>query len=237
MITGASRRIGAGIARHLHQKNIDVVVHYRHSKAAAESLVKSLNLSRPASALAVHGNLLDKASYDDLIAHSLALNGVLDILINNASMFYPTPVTAFNEDDWDALIGTNLKAPLFLSRNAAPHLEQQRGCIINITDIHGLKPLAGHPLYSMAKAGLIMLTQSLARELAPAVRINAISPGAILWPETMKAEVQADILARIPLKRQGEPGDIAKAAYFLIAEADYITGQILSVDGGRSLYS
>ena len=235
MITGAARRIGAVIARHLHAKQFNVVIHYNRSAQEANSLAEELNLVRPGSSCTVQADLMAASSYDWVIDKALELTGSLDVLVNNASVFYPTRLPQIKEPTWNEIIGTNLKAPLFLARRAAPHLEQTRGCIINITDIHGSRPLLDHSMYSVAKSGLNMLTRSLARELAPNVRVNAVSPGAILWPAEMDDETRDSILSVIPLRRPGDPVDIASAVYFLIADADYVTGQVLPVDGGRSL--
>ena len=235
MITGAARRIGAVIARHLHAKQFNVVIHYNRSAQEANSLAEELNLVRPDSSCTVQADLMAASSYDWVIDKALELTGSLDVLVNNASVFYPTRLPQIKEPTWNEIIGTNLKAPLFLARRAAPYLEQTRGCIINITDIHGSRPLLDHSMYSVAKSGLNMLTRSLARELAPNVRVNAVSPGAILWPAEMDDETRDSILSVIPLRRPGDPVDIASAVYFLIADADYVTGQVLPVDGGRSL--
>ena len=235
LITGAARRIGAAIARHLHAKQFNVVIHYNRSASEANSLADELNQIRPNSACTVQADLMAASSYDWVIEKALELTGSLDALVNNASVFYPTLLPQIKEPTWNEIIGTNLKAPLFLARRAAPHLEQTRGCIINITDIHGSRPLLQHSMYSVAKSGLNMLTRSLARELAPNVRVNAVSPGAIIWPADMDDETRDSILSVIPLQRPGDPADIARAVYFLITEADYITGQVLPVDGGRSL--
>ncbi len=253
LITGAAQRIGAAAARYLHSKQFNVVVHYNRSALEANRLVDELNHIRADSSCTVQADLLAASSYDssrlilvqaDLLAASsydwvidaaLELSGSLDALVNNASMFYPTLLPQIKEPTWDEIIGTNLKAPLFLARHAAVHLEKTQGCIINITDIHGSRPLPQYSMYSVAKSGLIMLTRSLAQELAPNVRVNAVSPGAILWPDGMGEEAKDSILSAIPLQRRGLPVDVARAVHFLIAEADYITGQVLAVDGGRSL--
>lgn len=235
LITGAARRIGAAIARHLHEKDFNVVVHYNRSASAANLLAEELNQVRTGSCRTVQADLMAPSSYDRVMKKALALSGRLDVLVNNASVFYPTRLPDIAEPAWNEIIGANLKAPLFLARNAAPHLERTGGCIINITDIHGSRPLPEHAMYSVAKSGLNMLTRSLARELAPKVRVNAVSPGAILWPAGMDDETRDSILSAIPLQHQGNPADVAKAVYFLIAEADYVTGQVLPVDGGRSL--
>ena len=235
LITGAARRIGAAISRHLHAKQYNVVIHYNRSAAEANSLADEFSRIRPNSSCTVQADLMAASSYDWVIDKALELTGSLDVLVNNASVFYPTLLPQIKEPTWNEIIGTNLKAPLFLARRAAPYLEQTRGCIINITDIHGSRPLLEHSMYSVAKSGLNMLTRSLARELAPNVRVNAVSPGAIIWPAEMDDETRDSILSVIPLQRPGDPVDIASAVYFLIAEADYITGQVLPVDGGRSL--
>jgi pteridine reductase len=236
LITGAARRIGAEIARACHGEGANVVVHYRHSSADAEALVGALNERRAGSALALGADLLDLASHAPLIERTLAQFGRLDALINNASTFYPTRVGDITPADWDDLLGSNLKAPLFLSQAATPALTQARGAIINLVDIHGMRPLAAHPVYCAAKAGLIMLTRSLARELGPAVRVNGIAPGPILWPENDIGEPEkAAIVASTALQRSGGPGDIARTALFFLADAPYVTGQILAVDGGRSI--
>lgn len=236
LITGAAKRIGATMAEHLHQSGMDVVVHYHSSAREADGLVARLNRSRPDSAAAIRADLNDAASYPALIEAALAFRGRLDALINNASAFYPTPINALTNDDWDTLVNTNLKAPLFLAQQAARPLTENKGCIINITDIHADRPLEGRPVYCVAKAGLVMLTKSLARELAP-VRVNAISPGAITWPREMDEAARRAILERVALKKTGKAEDIARTAAFLIRDADYITGQIIAVDGGRTLYS
>lgn len=224
------------MAEHLHQSGMDVVVHYHSSAREADGLVARLNRSRPDSAAAIRADLKDTASYPALIEAALAFKGRLDALINNASAFYPTPINALTNDDWDTLVNTNLKAPLFLAQQAARPLTENKGCIINITDIHADRPLEGRPVYCVAKAGLVMLTKSLARELAP-VRVNAISPGAITWPREMDEAARRAILERVALKKTGKAEDIARTAAFLIRDADYITGQIIAVDGGRTLYS
>lgn len=238
LITGAAHRIGAATAHLLHSAGANIVLHYRQSRAAAEALQNELQAQRPASVALVQGDLLNTARLGGVVQEAQAVWGRLDALINNASTFYPTPIGTISEAHWDDLLGSNLKAPLFLSQAAAPFLKQSRGCIVNIVDIHAERPLREHPVYSVAKAGLAMLTKSLACELGPEVRVNAIAPGAILWPESeMDDATKAKILDRTFLKRQGSPEDIARAALFLIRDADYTSGQILNVDGGRSLNS
>ncbi|MDD5391502.1 MAG: pteridine reductase [Thiothrix sp.] len=236
LLTGAARRIGAVIARTLHSAGATVVIHYRSSVAAAESLQAELNAQRAGSCFLLQGDLLDIASLSHLIAQTVTQAGKLDVLVNNASSFYPTPIGTLTEQQFDDLIGTNLKAPLFLAQAAAPQLRANHGCIINIVDIHGFRPLKNYPAYCAAKAGLLMLTQSLARELGPEVRVNGVAPGAILWPEMAENHaMHQDLLARTALKREGSPEDIAKTVLFLVRDADYITGQVIPVDGGRML--
>jgi pteridine reductase len=236
LITGAAHRIGAELVQQLHAVGMNIALHYRSSASSADALAATLNQQRPNSVKLIQGDLLN---HDDLprIVEEAAIHWQrLDVLINNASSFYSTPVGEATEAQWDDLIGTNLKAPFFLSQAAWPHLKRQHGCIINIVDIHAQRPMKGHPLYSAAKAGLAMLTMSLARELGPEVRVNGVAPGAILWPEhELDDETKQQILDRTALKRQGTPKDIARTALFLIRDADYISGQIISVDGGRSL--
>jgi pteridine reductase len=238
LITGGVHRIGAVMARTLHEQGARLVLHYRGSRDAAHALQDELNAQREDSVVLVRADLLDQAALPAVVADALATWGRLDVLINNASSFYPTQLGKTTETEWDDLMGTNLKAPFFLSQAAAPHLKQQNGCIINIADIHADRPLKRFPVYSIAKAGLVMLTKSLACELGPEVRVNAIAPGAILWPEREIDEVtQQRIVSRTFLKRQGRPEDIARAALFLIRDADYTSGQVITVDGGRSLNS
>jgi pteridine reductase len=238
LITGAARRIGASIAQTLHRSGFNVVLHYRNSAAEAEELCAGFNRERPDSAVSVQADLLDAAALPALIDRTLQVWQRLDALVNNASSFYPTPIGAIDEAAWDDLIGSNLKAPLFLSQAAAPHLKMSGGSIVNIVDVHAERPMRKYVVYSAAKAGLATLTKSLARELAPEVRVNGIAPGSILWPENAmpEAETRESILQRIPLQRAGTPEDIALAVKFLLLEAPYITGHILPVDGGRSLF-
>lgn len=238
LITGAAHRIGAATARLLHQAGANIVLHYRHSAEGAQLLADELNVRRAESVILLQGDLLDIATLSQLVEQARAAWNRLDVLINNASTFYPTPIGNVSEDQWNDLMGTNLKAPFFLSQAAAPHLKAEHGCIINIVDIHADQPLREHPVYSMAKAGLVMMTKSLAAELGPEIRVNGIAPGAILWPENdMDDAIKSKILERTFLKRQGNPQDIARAALFLIRDADYTTGNIIKVDGGRSLNS
>ncbi len=236
LITGGARRIGAEIVRVLHGAGANVLIHYRTSAPAAQGLAAELNLVRPASA-AIHGaNLGHPDAAQELVGAALREFGRLDILINNASTFYPTPVGETTLTQWDDLMDSNLKAPFFLSQAASSSLRTQRGLIINIVDIHALRPLKRHPVYSIAKAGLAMLTRSLARELGPEIRVNGIAPGPVLWPERpMDEELKREIIAKTALKRHGTAHDIAVTALFLAKDAPYITGQIVAVDGGRSI--
>jgi pteridine reductase len=236
LITGGARRVGAEIARTLHTAGANILIHYRSSATAAMALADQFNQSRPASAAIYAAHLPNADSPEKLVAATLLEFGHLDILINNASSFYPTPVGQITPPQWDDLMGSNLKAPLFLSQAAAPSLRARRGLIINMIDIHALRPLKGHPVYSVAKAGLAMLTRALARELGPEIRVNGIAPGPVLWPEgDMDEELKREIIGKTALKRHGSPQDIARTALFLAKDAPYITGQIIAVDGGRSI--
>ncbi|VAW69309.1 FolM Alternative dihydrofolate reductase 1 [hydrothermal vent metagenome] len=236
LITGAAARIGAEIARSLHSAGFNIMIHYRASADRAETLCRSLNSIRSDSAATIQADLHQTSSLTTLVERAANQWDGLNVLVNNASSFYPTPVGEITETHWDDLMGSNLKAPVFLSQAATPHLKTSRGCIINIVDIHGFRPMKAHPVYCAAKAGLAMLTQSLAKELGPDIRVNGVAPGAIMWPNSeMDASIQASILERTALKRQGTPQDIAKAVKFLVLDADYITGQVIPVDGGRSL--
>ncbi len=238
LVTGSARRIGAVTVQTLHEAGATVVVHYRHSKTAAEKLAKKLNAIRSDSCLLQQADLDDVKGLPKMIDSIIKQTGRLDILVNNASQFFPTPIGEVTEEDWDKLLGSNLKAPLFLSQASAPHLIKSKGCIVNMIDVHGFRPLKNHSVYSSAKAGLLMLTQSLARELSPSVRVNGVAPGAILWPENETTEMQAEhqaLLDKTCLKREGSPVDIAKAILFLVKDADYITGHVIPVDGGRLL--
>ncbi len=235
-ITGGSRRVGAVVCRHLHANGMNLVIHYRSSKDDAHTLQAELQRERPDSVALLQGDLLDTAHLEGLVRDAAQAFGRLDVLLNNASSFYPTPVGQATEQQWDELLGSNLKAPFFLSQAAAPYLKRSGGCIVNIADVHAQRPLKNYPIYSAAKAGLIMLTQSLARELGPEVRVNAIAPGTILWPEhELDDALKEQILERVPQKRSGEPLDIARTVLFLIRDAHYISGQVIAVDGGRSV--
>jgi pteridine reductase len=235
LITGGARRVGAAIVRKLHAAGARIAIHHRDSGAEADTLAAELNAARAGSAVLLQADLLDTARLPQLVDATLGAFGRLDVLVNNASTFYSTPVGTITPAHWDDLLGTNLKAPLFLSQAAAPALDHSQGLILNIVDIHGLRPLKHFPVYSTAKAGLVMLTQSLARELAPRIRVNAIAPGPVLFPETgLTDEKKAEIIGRTLLKRRGSPDDVARAALYFAADAPYVTGQVLAVDGGRS---
>lgn len=234
LITGAAKRIGAHVARRLHADGANVGVHYRSSDRDAQALCAALNAERKDSA-AAFGCDLTTDSVDELIDRFVAWAGGLDALINNASSFYPTPIGTITAEQWDDLMGSNLKAPLFLAQAAQPWLEKSNGNIVNMVDIHARRPLRDHPVYGSAKAGLAMLTLSLAKDMAPKVRVNGIAPGAILWPESgMSDTVQESIVEQIPLARSGTPNDIAEGIVYLLT-AGYVTGQIIAIDGGRSV--
>ena len=236
LVTGAARRVGAEIARTLHQAGANVLLHYRAAAAEARDLAAALNAARPGSAACFQADLRDTAALPDLVATAQARFGRLDALVNNASSFFPTPLGSIDEAAWDDLIGSNLKGPLFLSQAAAAHLRSSRGAIVNITDIHAEYPLKNYPLYCAAKAGLLGLTKALALELAPEVRVNAVAPGPIVWPENeaFDADARAEIIGRTLLARIGEPADIARTVRFLLFDAPFVTGQVINVDGGRS---
>ena len=237
IITGAAKRIGAAITRELHRAGMDVVIHFNSSKDAASQLAMELDQLRPDSARAIQADLKHPDAWPNLINSALSFNGRLDVLINNASAFYPTSFPELTDSDWNEFMDTNLKAPLFLSQLAAPHLSVTKGCIINLADIYADRPLKNHVLYCVSKAGLIMLTKSLAMELAPEVRVNAISPGAIFWHANMSEEEKSEILQKIPMGSSGEAKDISNAVSYLVDGANYTTGQVLVIDGGRSLFS
>lgn len=236
LITGGAKRLGNAVAHALHAEGCRLVIHYRSSRRDAESLVSELNSLRTDSALAVGCDLLDTSALPQLVTHTVQHFGRLDVLVNNASSFYPTPMGSITPQHWDDLIGSNLKAPLFLAQAAAPHLRVTQGLILNMVDIHARRPLPSYVVYSVAKAGLATLTKSLARELGPEIRVNGIAPGPVLWPEQrLSADLQQEIINKTALKRQGSPADIARAALFFAKDAPYVTGQILAVDGGRSI--
>lgn len=238
LVTGGAKRVGAAICRRLHSAGANIVIHYRSSVYEAFALRGELNARRPSSAVCVQADLLNVSALKSTIEEAIEHFGRLDALVNNASSFYATPLASLNEEHWQDLVGTNLKAPLFLAQAAADELRRCHGVIINIADIHAERPMQDHLLYSAAKAGLVALTKGLAQELAPHVRVNAVAPGVITWPEGdewQNEERRQKIIAHTLLKREGEPDDIAKTVHFLIAEAPYITGQVISVDGGRSI--
>ncbi|MEO8629328.1 MAG: pteridine reductase [Betaproteobacteria bacterium] len=239
LITGGARRVGAAMCRMLHASGAQLMLHYRSSVDAARALQAELNTVRADSVALIQADLLNVSTLPSLAHETVQRFGRMDVLINNASSFFPTPIGEISEDIWDDLVGTNLKTPLFLSQAAAPHLKRTHGCIVNIVDIHADRPMKGYAVYSAAKGGLMALTRSLASDMGPEVRVNAVSPGVILWPED---ERWSDELARqriihtTLLKRAGEPEDIARTARFLIYDAPYITGQVITVDGGRSIH-
>ena len=238
LVTGGAKRVGAAICRRLHTAGANIVIHYRSSLYEALALRAELNNLRENSAHCLQADLLDATSLNVLIDESIKLYGHLDALVNNASSFYATPLLHLNEQQWFDLVGTNLKAPLFLAKAAAVELRRRNGSIVNIADIHAERPMYEHVIYSAAKAGLVAVTKGLAQELAPQVRVNAVAPGVISWPEDAEwqdEERRNKIIAHTLLKREGEPDDIARTVKFLIADAPYITGQVISVDGGRSI--
>ena len=238
IITGAARRVGAAIARTLHTAGANVIVHCNRSRADADALVKELNAVRAKSASVLQGDLLAYNALKGLIDQAASVFGKLDGLVNNASTFFATPIGKIDEDNWSELIGTNLKAPLFLSQAAVPYLQKTKGSIVNIVDIHSERPLKDFAVYSVAKAGLAGLTRSLALELGPNIRVNGVSPGAIIWPDgttDYPAAERERIVLQTPLRRTGSPEDIAGAVKYLMLDAAYVTGQILAVDGGREL--
>ena len=238
LITGAAKRVGASIAELCHQKGMRLAIHYRESAQQASRLCARFNQQRPQSAIAIAADLRDNDKLEPLISQVVNEWGQLDVLINNASSFYPIPLAKVTPHVWEDVIASNLKAPFFLAQLAAPYLKKQQGCIINLVDIQAHRPLKHYSVYCIAKAGLVMLTKSLAKELAPEVRVNAIAPGVVLWPDDeteFNEALREKIVARTALKRAGTPQDIANTAVFLINYANFITGQIITVDGGRSL--
>ena len=236
LVTGAARRVGAAIVTRLHAEGARIAVHYRSSANEASALVGRLNDARPDSAAAFRADLLEVETLSQLVGDVVAWGGRLDALVNNASTFYPTPLGEITADHFQDLVGSNFKAPLFLSQSAAPQLQEAGGAIVNIVDIHAQRPLRDHAVYGPAKAALAMLTRSLAKDLAPDVRVNGVSPGAILWPEDgMTENVRESILQQIPLARAGEPDDIAGCVLYRLRDAPYVTGLIIAVDGGRSI--
>jgi pteridine reductase len=238
LITGGAKRVGAAICRLLHDGGARLMIHYRNSQGEARALQSELNLQRPQSVAIIQGDLHNLSMLAGMVQETIHHFGRLDVLINNASSYYPTEIGAIGEEEWEELMGSNLKAPLFLSQAAASELRKQQGCIINITDMHVERPKKGYVVYSVAKAGLVTLTRSLAHELAPDVRVNAVAPGPVLWPEDnpqFDEVYRQRVISQTLMKRIGEPEDIAKAVRFLIQDAPFITGQVIAVDGGRSL--
>ena len=238
LVTGGAKRVGAAICRRLHAQGANLMLHHRASVAEARALQHELNAHRTGSVALIQADLLKSASLPDLVKTTVSQFGSLDILINNASSFFATAIGDINEKAWEDLIGTNLKAPLFLSQAAAGELRKRHGCIVNIVDIHAEFPMKNYVVYSVAKGGLLALTRSLARELGPEVRVNGVAPGTILWPEddNWSDEVSRQrVINQTALKRIGEPDDIAKAVEYLVAAAPYVTGQVIAVDGGRSI--
>lgn len=238
LITGGAKRVGAEICRLLHAHGANLMIHYRNSLSDAKALQSELNLKRANSVAIIQGDLLNLAALPNLIKETVQHFGRLDVLINNASSYYQTEIGEINNEQWQDLMGSNLKAPLFLSQAAAPELRKQNGCIINITDMHVERPKKGYIVYSVAKAGLVTLTKSLAQELSPEVRVNAVAPGPVMWPEDnpqFNEVYRQRVISQTLLKRIGEPSDVAKAVKFLIQDAPFITGQVIAVDGGRSL--
>ncbi len=238
LVTGGAKRVGAAIVKRLHSEGINVMIHYHHSHAEAHALCGELNTLRKNSASTIQADLLQIEELPELIAHTLKTFGRLDALVNNASSFQATPIGSINDANWDDLVGTNLKVPLFLSQAAAPALKINNGCIVNIIDIHSERPLKNYIVYSIAKSALLGLTRSLSLELGPEVRVNGISPGVAAWPADdghFDAQEQARIIEQTSLKRPGSPDDMAGAVKFLVCDATYVTGQILNVDGGRSV--
>ena len=237
LITGSAKRVGAAIARGLHADGYDLALHYRHSGEAMQALAHELDAARRGSVLTLHADLAEFDRLPELVARTIGHFGRLDALINNASAYYATPVGQATPQQWDELFASNARAPFFLSQAAAPHLKASHGAIVSIADIYAERPLGGHTVYCMAKAALVMMTKSLARELGPEVRVNAVAPGNVLWSENpVKAETLELVHARTALKRQGAPDDIVSAVRWLLAGNGYITGQIVAIDGGRSLF-
>jgi pteridine reductase len=236
LITGAARRVGAVVARTLHAAGYDLALHYRHSRAELDALRAELDAIRPGSTIGVEGELADIEHLPRIVEASVARFGRLDALVNNASAFFPTAIGTTTVAQWNELFASNAQAPFFLAQAAAPHLKRAHGAIVSIVDIYAERPLARHPVYSMAKAALAMMTKALAKELAPEIRVNGVAPGAILWPEAGKAYAdQQELVARTALQRMGTPEDVATAVLFLLRDAKFTTGEILKVDGGRAL--
>lgn len=238
LVTGAAKRVGRSIAREVHAAGANIMLHYRSAVVAAEAMVAELNSIRPDSACCQQADLLDIDALSDLVENTVGRFGRLDGLVNNASSFFATPLGQIDLAAWDDLVGSNFKAPLFLTQAAAPHLRAVHGAVVNITDIHAERPLAGYPLYCAAKAGLLGLTRALAIEMAPQVRVNAVAPGPILWPDdsSFNSETRDRIVDHTLLKRAGSPLDIARTVRFLLDDASYVTGQVINVDGGRTAH-
>jgi len=236
LITGAARRIGAAIARRLHDAGYDLALHYRHSRDELDALIAQLEQARAASTLALQAELGDVSGLAALISAAVNQFGRLDALVNNASAFYPTPVGTTTPAQWEELFGANVRAPYFLAQAAAPRLAEHGGAIVNIVDIYAEWPLPQHSVYSMSKAALAMMTKALARELGPAVRVNGVAPGAVLWPDSGKSSADREaMIERTPLKRTGSPEDVAGAVLWLLRDAPFVTGEIVRIDGGRHL--
>lgn len=238
LITGASKRIGANIARSLHQNGFNVILHYHHSKDEALALTAQLNQQRPNSATALFANLIDIPKLEHFTQAAVRVFQRLDVLVNNAAVFMQTPFNQATEDAWDTLVDTNLKAAYFLTKACYPALKKTQGCIINIAAIHAFQPLKHYSIYNISKAGLVMLTRSLARDLAPIVRVNAIAPGMMIWPEgdnALDSGQQTKVLDKIALKRCGTPDDISQGVIYLACHAPYVTGEVLTIDGGRQI--
>jgi len=236
LVTGAARRVGRVIARTLHGAGYDLALHYRSARAEAEQLAAELQVRRDHSVMLLGCDLDDDGERDKLVLRTVQRYGRLDALVNNASAFFPTPVGEATTQHWDQLFGANARAPFFLTQAAAPHLRVRRGAVVNLVDVYGERPLPRHPIYSMAKAALIMMTQALAKELGPEVRVNGVAPGAILWPESGKPPgEQQELIGKSALRRVGKPEEVAGAVLYLLRDATYVTGQVLRVDGGRSL--
>jgi pteridine reductase len=237
LITGGGRRVGAAICRRLHAAGASLMLHYRESAGEARLLQAELNHARADSVALIQADLLDLQKLPAIVEQTLSTYGRLDALVNNASSFFQTQVGDISANDWEDLVGTNVRAPLFLAQAAAPALRKSQGAIVNITDIHAERPLKNYVVYSVAKAGLVGLTRSLARELAPDIRVNAVAPGPILWPDDGSFDElsRQRIISHTPLRREGAPEDIAKAVHFLLADATYVTGETINVDGGRHI--
>ena len=238
LITGGAKRVGAAICRELHAHGASLMIHYNKSQTEARALQAELNLQRANSVAIIQGDLLNIAIMSNLVAETVNQFGKLDVLINNASTYYSTEIGKITEENWHDLVGSNLKAPMFLAQSAAPELRKNHGCVVNITDMHIERPKKGYVVYSVAKAGLVTLTKSLAHELSPEVRVNAVAPGPVQWPENnpqFDEVYRQRVISQTLLKKIGEPQDIAKAVKFLVADAPFITGHVLAVDGGRSL--